>query len=106
MEVVEEPLGGGGKELSAVHVICEDAVGVAQHPGVPVHPGGELVAGVVAGSREGEARGKPARTLLQPLDAEQFGAKRAFTPGGAARTEEAAQRVHHASTSPRCNRMS
>ena len=93
MEVVEEPLGGGREELAAVHVIGQDAVGLAQHPRVLVHPGEELLAGVVAGPREREARGEPARTLLEALDAQQLGAEGAFSAAALPGTEEATQRA-------------
>ena len=53
VEVVEQPLGGGGEELAAVHVVGEDAVGVAQHPGVVVEAGGRTGARVVAGRAPG-----------------------------------------------------
>ena len=39
MEVVEQPLGGGGDELAPVHVLGQGDVGLAQHAGVVVEAG-------------------------------------------------------------------
>ena len=69
-------------------VIGQDAVGVAQDPRVLVHPGEELLAVVVAGSREGEACGEPASPLFQPLDAQELGAEGALSAAALPGTEE------------------
>ena len=106
VEVVEEPLGGRGEELAAMDVIGQDAVGVAQNPRVLVHPGEELLAAVIAGSREREAGGEPPRALLQTLDAQELGAEGAFSAAALPGTEEATQGAGHELPSPRCTNNS
>ena len=100
VEVVEEPLGGRGEELAAVDVIGQDAVGIAQNPRVLVHPGEELLAAVIAGSLEREARGEPARALLEALDAQELGAEGAFSAAALPGTEEATQGAGHELAKP------
>ena len=102
MEVVEQPLGGRGEELAAMDVVGQDAIGLAQHPARSRPPAPKNCRPrVVAGSREGEARGEPACALLQPLDAQQLGAERAFSAMRLPGTEEATQGAGHEFASPR-----
>ena len=100
--VVEVPFGGGGEELAAVDVVRQDAIGVAEDPGVVVEAEEEGLGPAPGAAGQGEAGGEHAGPLLEALDAQQFGAERALT-GGAARpedTEEGVQGVDHVEVYP------
>jgi hypothetical protein len=76
MEVVEQPFGRRGDRLAAPDVVGQRAVGGAQDAGVVVEAGKDVPGAAPRARVDGEAGGERQRALFQPLDAEQFVAKR------------------------------
>jgi hypothetical protein len=97
VEVVEDPLGGGGDGLAATDVARQRPVGPVEEPGVVVQPPiGAVVAAAGAGI-EGEARRQRLGPLLELLDAGELVAQRPVElrrpPAQERREERAAGRV-------------
>ena len=92
VKVVEEPFRRRGDELAAVDIVGQDAIGLAQHPGVVLQAREEWtgLAARIPGQRE--AGGEGPGPFLQALDAEEFGAEGLLGFRAAAAPEEAAQR--------------
>jgi hypothetical protein len=61
MEVVEQPFRGWRDERTAVHVVREDAIGIAQHTGVVCQTAEELPVGVFRATRQRETGRQHAR---------------------------------------------
>jgi hypothetical protein len=76
VEVVEEPFGRRRDELACPDVVGQRPVRVAQYAGIVVEPGKDVPRAAPRARIDGEARRERERALLQPLDTEQFVAKR------------------------------
>ena len=74
MEVVEQPLGGGRRRLSAPGVVGERGVDLAQRAHVLVEPPQMRAAAAARPPRERQERREPPGVLLERLDPEQFDA--------------------------------
>jgi hypothetical protein len=94
VEVVEQPFRRRRNELTAVDVVGEDAVGVAEYAGVVVETGEErarLAAGVTGERESGSER---PGAFFQAFDAEELGAEWLRRFRAAAAAEEAEQFSH------------
>ena len=91
VKVVEEPFRRRGDELAAVDIVGQDAIGLAQHPGVVLQPREEWagLAARIPGQRE--AGGEGPGPFLQALDAEELSAERLLGFRAAAAPEGAEQ---------------
>src|SRR2546422_1968454 len=90
-KVVEEPFRRRGDELAAVDIVGQDAIGLAQHPGVVLQAREEWagLAARIPGQRE--AGGEGPGPFLQALDAEELSAERLLGFRAAAAPEGAEQ---------------
>jgi hypothetical protein len=89
MEVVEQPFRRRGNELTAVDVVREDAIGLAQRAGVVPEAREERVGPAARVAGQGEAGGENPGSFLQTLDAQQLGGERLLDLRAAAGPEEA-----------------
>ena len=72
MKVVEEPLRGGGDELTGMHVLGKGAVRRAQGTSVVAEAWKDAPCAPARRRIDREPRGKRQRALFQPLDAQQL----------------------------------